>query len=99
MFSFLTTMSEANLIRYHVSDNKDGSDCDSEHDLESDVELGVPLKDIKGAGRTIACCCDMFCDVNKALHLVMLSKQEEQGENDFEDEDGRCARKKALDCM
>ena len=70
-----------------------GSECDT----ESDVEPGIPLKDIKSAGRTIARCCDMFCDINKAVRLVMLTKQEEQGESESEDEDGCRARKEALD--
>lgn len=96
-------MSEANLIRQRASDNEDASDSDSlagsERDSESDVECGISLKDIKGAGRTIARCCDMFCDVNKAVDMVILSKQEEQGESESEDEDGRRARKEALDRM
>ena len=70
-----------------------GSGCDA----ESDVEPGIPLKDIKSAGCTIARCCDMFCDVNKAVHLVMLSKQEDLSESN--DEDGRRARKEVLDRM
>ena len=100
-----TTTSEANLISHRVSDtdSEDGSRSDaakeSESNPESDAEHRIPLKEIKGAGQTIACCCDMFCDINKAVHLVMLSKQEEQGESDSEDEDGRRARKEALDHM
>lgn len=85
------------------TDSEDGSRSDatkeSESDPESDAEHGIPLKEIKGAGRTIARCCDMFCDINKAVHLVMLSKQEKQGESDSEDEDGRRARKEALNRM
>jgi hypothetical protein len=38
----------------------------------------------------------MFCDINKAVNMVILSKQEEQGESDSEDEDGRCAKKEVL---
>ncbi|KAH0828575.1 hypothetical protein J3R83DRAFT_2845 [Lanmaoa asiatica] len=89
--------SEVDLIRY----NEDGLDSDSlagsECDPDSDVESGIPLKDIKGAGRTIARCCDMFCNVNKAVHLVILSKQEEQGDRESKDEDRHQARKEALD--
>ena len=85
------------------TDSEDGSRSDatkeSESNPESDAEHRIPLKEIKGAGRTIARCCDMFCDINKAVHLVMLSKQEKQGESDSEDEDGRRARKEALDRM
>ena len=67
---------------------------------ESDVKPGIPLKDIKSAGCTIAQCCDMFCDVNKAVHLVMLSKQEEQDDlSESNDEDGHRARKEVLDRM
>ena len=73
-----------------------GSGCDA----ESDVEPGIPLKDIKIAGRTIAQCCNMFCDINRAVHLVMLSKQEEQEDlSESNDEDGRRARKEVLDHM
>lgn len=98
-------MSEADLIR-HASDNEDGSNSDSvkgsESDPESDVDShgGIAIKELKGAGRIIARCCDLFCDVNKAVYLVMLSKQEEQaakGESNSEDEDEHRARKEALD--
>ena len=81
--SLLTTTSEDNLISHRTSntDSEDGlcSDAakESESDPESDAEHGIPLKEIKGAGQTITHCCDMFCDVNKAVHRVMLSKQEE----------------------
>ena len=96
-------MSGAELIRYHTSDNEDRSDSDSlggsECDPKSDVEYGIPLKDIKGARQTIAHSCDMFCDVNKAIHLVMLSRQVDQGESNSEDEDACQARKEVLDCM
>ena len=96
-------MSGAELIRYHASDNEDRSDSDSlggsERDPESDVEYGISLKDIKGAGWTITCCCDMFCDVNKAIHLVMLSRQVDQGESDSKDEDAHQARKEVHDRM
>ena len=88
--SLPTTVPTADPIRHRTSDNEAALESDSqvpEHDAESDVECGIPLKDIKGAGRTIARCCDMFCDVNKAVHLVLLSKQEEQGESESEDED------------
>ena len=100
--SLPTTISEADLIRQRVSDTSE-SDSDSSGsgcDAESDVEPGIPLKDIKSAGRTITRCCDMFCDVNKAVHLVMLSKQEEQEDlSESNDEDGRRARKEVLDRM
>lgn len=95
-------MSEANPIRQRVSDTlkSDSDSSGSECDAESDVEPGIPLKDIKSAGRTIARCCDMFCDVNKAVDLVMLSKQEEQEDpSESNDEDGRQARKEVLDRM
>jgi hypothetical protein len=95
-------MSEANLIRQRASDDDDASDSDSlagsERDPESDVECGIPLKEMKGAGRSIARCCDMFCDVNKAVDMVILSKQE-QGESESEDEDDCQARKEALNRM
>jgi hypothetical protein len=98
-----TSESEANLIRHRASDSdsEDGSHSDaakeSESNPESDAGHGIPLKEIKGAGWTIACCCDIFCDVNKAVDMVILSKQEEQRESDSKDEDGRHARKEVLD--
>lgn len=80
------------IVRDHASD-EDGSDSEvsgaSESDPESDTEHGIPLKDLRGVGRTIARCCDMFCNINKAIHLVMLSKQEEQaakGESDSDED-------------
>ena len=89
------------LLRQHTSDNEDESsqadpsDGDSEREPDSDDECGIPLKDLKGAGHTVTRCCDMFCNVHKAIQLVMLSKQEEQ--SDSEDEDERQTRKEALD--
>ncbi|KAI9570936.1 hypothetical protein HD554DRAFT_2037126 [Boletus coccyginus] len=73
-------MSEANPIRQHVSDTfkSDSDSSGSECDAELDVEPRIPLKDIKSTGCTITWCCDMFCDVNKVVDLVMLFKQEEQ---------------------
>ncbi|KAN0085800.1 hypothetical protein V8E55_006934 [Tylopilus felleus] len=78
--------------RDHASD-EDGSDSEvsgaSESDPESDTEHGIPLKDLRGVGRTIARCWNMFCNINKAIHLVMLSKQEEQaakGESDSDED-------------
>ncbi|KAG8213545.1 hypothetical protein J3R82DRAFT_10190 [Butyriboletus roseoflavus] len=82
----------------HVPGNDYASDSNSsvgsEHDPESDVECVIPLKDMKSIGRTITHCSDMFCDVEKAVHLVMLLKQ---AEGDFEDEDMHHARKQALE--
>ena len=105
--SFPTITSEADLIRDAAaseSDNEDGSnsETESECDPESDVGDsygGMNVKDLKGAGRSIAWCCDLFCDVNKAIYLVMLSKQEEKDQSGSEDEDEHQARKEALDRM
>lgn len=103
--SLPTLLLKADLIRY-TSDNEDRLISDSlkgsESDPESDVDLygGIGIKDLKGAGHIIIWCCDLFCDVNKVIYLVMLSKQEEQatkGESDSEDEDKHRARKEALD--
>ncbi|KAG8221172.1 hypothetical protein J3R82DRAFT_2730 [Butyriboletus roseoflavus] len=89
--------------RKHHVDNEDGLDSDSltesESDSELDVEGGIPLKDIKGAGCTITHCCNMFYDVNKAVHVVILSKQEDQREDNSEDKDWCQARKEALKHM
>jgi hypothetical protein len=99
----MQTQRNTNLIRHRTSDSdsEDGSRSDaaneSESNPESDAGHGIPLQEIKGAGRTIARCCDMFCDVNKAVDMVILSKQQEQRESDSDDEDGRRARKEVLD--
>lgn len=54
-----------------------------------DSHSGITTKDLKSAGHIVTRCCDLFCDVNKAIYLVMLSKQEEHAgkESYSEDED------------
>ncbi|KAG8218100.1 hypothetical protein J3R82DRAFT_3619 [Butyriboletus roseoflavus] len=49
--------------------------------------------------KTIAHCYDIFYDINKAVHLVILFKKEEQEESISEDEDWCHTKKEALTCI